>query len=156
MTRTFRFLLLASFVASALSPISLCQTTLNWTQIRDRMLAANSTVAAGQTGIEESRASEITALLRPNPQFNLSADGLQVNRYNGVWRPVSGVVLTPGVSYLIERQQKRPLRGDSARLATSGALSDQEDLKRNLPSRLVPPTFPCRRPRRRCSWPSKT
>jgi cobalt-zinc-cadmium efflux system outer membrane protein len=110
----------------------LTPTTLTWAQIRDRMLAANSTVLAGLTGIDESRASEITALLRPNPDFSLSADGFQVNPYRGVYRPLSGVVLTPGASYLIERGQKRPLRGDSARLATSGSISDQEDLKRNL------------------------
>jgi cobalt-zinc-cadmium efflux system outer membrane protein len=132
MKRTLRFLFQAGWAAFLVSRPAFCQTTLTWTQVRDRMLAANSTVAAGDTGIAESRANEITALLRPNPQFNLSADGLQVNRYNGVWRPLSGVVLTPGASYLIEREQKRPLRGDSARLATSGAASDQEDLKRNL------------------------
>jgi cobalt-zinc-cadmium efflux system outer membrane protein len=117
---------------ACLGPVAECQTTLTWTQVRDRMLAANSALLAGQTGIDESRAAEVTALLRPNPQFNLSADGFQLNRYKGVYRPFSGVVLTPGASYLIERGDKRNLRGDSARLATSGASSDQEDLKRNL------------------------
>jgi len=131
MNTVLRSVLLAGLVAG-LSSVAVCQTVVTWTQIRDRMLVANSTVLAGQTGIEESRASEVTALLRPNPQFNLSADGFQVNRYNGVWRPLSGVVMTPGTSYLIERGDKRGLRGDSAKLATSGAISDQEDLKRNL------------------------
>jgi cobalt-zinc-cadmium efflux system outer membrane protein len=106
--------------------------TLTWTELRARMLAANSTVLAGYTGIDESRASEITALLRPNPQFTLSADGFQITPYLGVWRPLAGVVVTPGASYLIERGQKRPLRGESAKLATSGAVSSQQDLERNL------------------------
>lgn len=114
------------------SPAMLGQTVLNWTQVRDRMLVANSTVIAGQTRIEESRANEITAFLRPNPTFTLGADGLQTVPYNGVYRPLSGIMVTPGASYMIERGDKRQLRGDSARLATSGAASDQEDLKRNL------------------------
>jgi cobalt-zinc-cadmium efflux system outer membrane protein len=125
--------LLAGIAAMVcLGRVATCQTTVTWAQIRDRMLLVNSTVAAGETGIAESRAQEITALLRPNPQFNLSADGFQVSRHDGVLQPLSGVVTTPGASYLIERGQKRPLRGESARLATSGAITDQEDLKRNL------------------------
>lgn len=115
-----------------LGRVALCQNAVTWPQIRDRMLMVNSTVAAGETGIAESRAQEITALLRPNPQINFSADGFQIAPHDGVWQPLSGVVLTPGASYLIERGQKRPLRGESARLATSGATTDQEDLKRNL------------------------
>jgi cobalt-zinc-cadmium efflux system outer membrane protein len=127
-----RWLRAALVTTLCLDRVAVGQTAFTWAQIRDRMLAANSTVLAGQTGIEESRTGEITALLRPNPDFTLSADGFQVSPYRGVYRPLSGVVLTPGASYLIERGQKRPLRGDSARLATSGAISDQEDLKRNL------------------------
>jgi cobalt-zinc-cadmium efflux system outer membrane protein len=115
-----------------LGSVAVCQTTVTWAQIRDRMLLVNYTLLAGQAGIAESRAQEITALLRPNPQFNLSADGFQISRHDGVWQPFSGVVATPGASYLIERGQKRPLRGESTRLATSGAITDQEDLKRNL------------------------
>jgi len=107
-------------------------TVLSWEQIKARFLIQNPTVLAGQTGIEESKANEITAGLRPNPQFNLSQDGLQLTPSAGTWRPLTGVVVTPGVSQLIERQNKREKRVDSARLATSGASSDQEDLQRTL------------------------
>src|SRR5579862_6363204 len=134
--RLLRSRLFAVVVVVCLSHFAEGQTppaqTVTWAQIRDRMLIVNSSVLAGQTGIEESRAGEVTALLRPNPEVSLSADGFQVNPYRGVYRPLSGVVLTPGASYLLERGRKRPLRGDSARLATSGAASDQEDLKRTL------------------------
>jgi len=107
-------------------------TVLSWEQIKSRFLAQNPSVLAGQINIEESKANEITAGLRPNPQFNLSQDGLQLAPSAGVWRPLTGIVFTPGVSQLIERQNKRERRSDSARLATSGATSDQEDLQRSL------------------------
>jgi cobalt-zinc-cadmium efflux system outer membrane protein len=107
-------------------------TVLNWQQIKTRFLAQNPSVLAGQISIEESKANEITAGLRPNPQFIFTADGFQATPYSGVWRPLSGVLYTPGVSQLIERHDKRQLRVDSARLATLGAGSDQEDLQRTL------------------------
>ena len=107
-------------------------TVLSWEQIKARFLMQNPSVLAGQINIEESKANEITAGLRPNPQFNLSQDGLQLTPSAGVWRPLTGIVFTPGVSQLIERQNKREKRVDSARLATSGASSDQEDLQRTL------------------------
>jgi outer membrane protein, heavy metal efflux system len=107
-------------------------TVVSWEQIKSRFLAQNPSVLAGQINVEESKANEITAALRPNPQFNLSQDGLQLTPSMGVWRPLTGIVLTPGVSQLIERQNKRERRTDSARLATTGAASDQEDLQRTL------------------------
>jgi outer membrane protein, heavy metal efflux system len=107
-------------------------SVLSWEQIKSRFLAQNPSVLAGQINVEESKANEITAALRPNPQFNLSQDGLQLAPSMGVWRPLTGIVLTPGVSQLIERQNKRERRTDSARLATAGAASDQEDLQRIL------------------------
>jgi outer membrane protein, heavy metal efflux system len=107
-------------------------TVLNWEQIKTHFLMQNQTLLAGQISVEESKANEITAGLRPNPQFNLSQDGLQLTPSAGTWRPLTGVVVTHGVSMLIERQNKRGRRVDSARLATSSAGSDQEDLQRTL------------------------
>jgi outer membrane protein, heavy metal efflux system len=105
---------------------------LNWEQIKTRFVAQNLSVQAGQIGIEESKANAISAGLRPNPEFTFTTDGFQVTPHGGVWRPLTGVLFTPGVSQLIERQNKRQLRVDSARLATSGAGSDQQDLERTL------------------------
>lgn len=120
-------------IGSVLAQCLYGQTSvLSWEQIRTRFLAQNPSVLAGQINVEESKANEVTAGLRPNPQFNLSQDGLQMAPSAGVWRPLTGVVITPGVSQLIERQNKREKRVDSARLATSGAGSDQEDLQRQL------------------------
>src|SRR5208337_1964913 len=51
-----------------------------WQQIRDKFESANPTLRAAQLNIDESRAAEITANLRPNPDFSLSTDGTQLAR----------------------------------------------------------------------------
>src|SRR5579863_5263138 len=103
-----------------------------WQQLRDKFEAANPTLRAAQLNIDESRAGEITANLRPNPDFSLSTDGTQLSRYQGVWRPFAGTQFAPGVSYLHERGQKRELRRDQARESTSVAESTYLDQQRNL------------------------
>ena len=107
-------------------------TPLTWEQVRQRFEQNNPTLLAGKLGIDESKALEITAYLRPNPNFTLTADGVQINRNQGVWRPLSGVVETPGVSYLHERQHKRELRLESAQKATGISTWGQADLERTL------------------------
>ncbi len=55
----------------ALSVSALGQQPLTWQQIQDRFEAANPTLQADQLNIDESKAQEITAYLRPNPSsFN--------------------------------------------------------------------------------------
>src|SRR6202022_2248967 len=81
---------------------------------------------------DESKAQEITAYLRPNPLFTLTADGNQIAPYKGVWRPFAGTFESPGISYLHERQHKRELRLESAQKATGIAVSTQADLERAL------------------------
>src|SRR5258708_25573969 len=108
------------------------QITLTWQQLKDRFEASNSALKAAQAGLDESRASEITAYLRPNPELNLSTDGTQISRFNGVWRPFAGTQVTGGFSYLHERRGKRELRRDSARQSTAIAESTYSDQGRNL------------------------
>jgi cobalt-zinc-cadmium efflux system outer membrane protein len=108
------------------------QTTLTWQQIKDKFAVANPTLKAAQASIDESRAAEITAYLRPNPDFTLTADGLQVSRHLGIWRPLSGIVETPAVSYLHEREHKRELRRDQAKESTIIAESTYQDQERGL------------------------
>jgi cobalt-zinc-cadmium efflux system outer membrane protein len=105
---------------------------LTWQQTRERFEATNPTLKAAQINIDESRAAEITAFLRPNPDFTLSADGVQIARHDGVWQPFAGVVETPAVSYLHERRHKRELRRDSARESTAVAQSTYADQERSL------------------------
>ena len=108
------------------------QTVLTWEQARVQFLANNPTLAANSVLVDESKAGEITAYLRPNPDISLSADGVQISRNFGVWRPFSGVVETPGISYLHERDRKRELRLDSAKKATGLAELSLADQERNL------------------------
>ncbi len=127
------FAVLAMFpccaVAQTPAPVP---TPLTWEQVRQRFAQNNPTLRAGQIGIDESKAQEITAFLRPNPNFSLTADGTQVTRNKGVWRPLAGTYETPGISYLHERRHKRELRLESAQKATGVAVSGQADLERTL------------------------
>ncbi|HYL99463.1 MAG TPA: TolC family protein, partial [Blastocatellia bacterium] len=108
------------------------QTPLTLQDIKGRFEAANLSLKAGQIGIDESRAEEITAYLRPNPSLSFSTDGTQLVPYNGVWQPFIGTQYTTSFSYLHERQHKRELRLQSAQGATTIALSQQADLERSL------------------------
>src|SRR5258708_18440458 len=88
-------------------------TALTWEQLRQRFEQNNPTMRAGQIGIDESKAQEITAFLRPNPNLTLSTDGTQISRYKGVWQPFTGTQFASILSYLRERQHKRELRLES-------------------------------------------
>jgi len=107
-------------------------TPLSWEQVRQRFEQNNPTLRAGQIGIDESKAQEITAFLRPNPSFILSTDGTQIARYKGVWQPFAGTQFATALSYLHERQHKRELRLESQQKATGIAVSGQADLDRTL------------------------
>jgi outer membrane protein, heavy metal efflux system len=106
--------------------------TLNWQQIKEKFEAANPTLQAAQINIRESRAGEITAYLRPNPDFSFATDGTQLTPYGGYWRPFTGTQFTSSFSYLHERQHKRELRRDQARQNTTIAESTYLDQERGL------------------------
>jgi outer membrane protein, heavy metal efflux system len=105
---------------------------LTWDQVRQRFEANSPVLKADADNVDEARAEEITAFLRPNPQFNVTADGTQIVPYNGVWQPVAGTFVVPGVSYLHERDHKRELRLRSAQENTQITGSQHEDLQRTL------------------------
>ena len=105
---------------------------LTWEQLKARFEANNPSLKADALGVEESRAQEITAHLRPNPQFTFATDGTQLTPHNGVWSPFSGTQYQSNLSYLWERDNKRNLRLETAKDATHVAESSHEDLERNL------------------------
>ena len=108
------------------------QPPLTWEQVRQRFEQNNPILLASKLTIDESKAQEVTAYLRPNPALSLTAD--QINPFSG-GPPHStfGTVLSVAtVSYLHERRHKRELRLESAREATGIATSGQADLERNL------------------------
>jgi outer membrane protein, heavy metal efflux system len=125
-------LCMASMGLAFLVPSGLAQKALTWQEVRDKFEAANPSLHAGQIGVDESRASETTAYLRPNPNLALLAD--QIDPFPG--GPDHGafafVLPSATLTYLHERQHKRELRLDSAKEATGITISNQADLERTL------------------------
>jgi outer membrane protein, heavy metal efflux system len=125
------FLVLALGVAADSSAQQPAQSW-TWENVKDRFELNNPTLLADKLSVDESKAEEITAFLRPNPEFNLTADGTQIAPNKGVWRPFAGTFESPGLSYLYERRHKRELRLESAKKGTLIAESSHLDLERTL------------------------
>jgi cobalt-zinc-cadmium efflux system outer membrane protein len=117
------------FLAASLCP---AQQSLTWEQVKGRFESANPALKADALNVDETRAAETTAFLRPNPQFTFATDGTQIAPNNGVWQPLSGTQYQSTLSYLHERDRKRELRQESAEDATRIAAAQHEDFKRNL------------------------
>ncbi len=105
--------------------------TLTWKEAQDEFRIRNPTLLAGQATIDESRADEITADLRPNPDLTIGWDQLTPFSSNP-YRPVAQSYLFGSVGYLHEREHKRELRLASAKKATAISISAQSDLERSL------------------------
>jgi len=108
------------------------QQALTWDQVKAKFEAVNPAMKADQSNVDELKAEEITAYLRPNPQFTLGADGTQIAPHEGYWRPTSGTQVQPNFSYLHERGHKRELRLETAKESTRIGVSLHEDLDRNM------------------------
>jgi outer membrane protein, heavy metal efflux system len=104
----------------------------NWDTVKNKFELNNTTLLAGQLNIDELKAEEITADLRPNPDFTLTADGTQIVPYHGVWEPFAGTFISPAVSQLFERRHKRGLRYEVAKEGTAIGVEQQSDLDRTL------------------------
>lgn len=131
--------LLLLFIVSGITQRVVAQTAFTWQQIKERFAAANPTLKAAQASIDESRAAEITAYLRPNPDAGGTLD--QINPFttqpppNGGgnrYSPFAFTLPSGSISYLHERQHKRELRRDTARESTAIAESTYLDQERGL------------------------
>jgi cobalt-zinc-cadmium efflux system outer membrane protein len=136
MKRLIRLLYAAAVVSLALPALpghtQAASPALTWEQVKSKFEAQNPSLKADQLSVDESKAAEITAFLRPNPQFTFSTDGTQLVPHNGVWQPLLGTQYQSTLGYLIERQHKRQLRLETAKDATRVAESNHADLDRNL------------------------
>jgi len=128
----FRSLVLLATLGVACALPAWAQQALTWEQVRDRFEQNNPTLQAYKLSIDESKAQEITAFLRPNPNLGLAVDGTQIAPNHGVWQPLAGTFETPSISYLVERRNKRHLRLESAQKDTLIAESDYADEERTL------------------------
>jgi cobalt-zinc-cadmium efflux system outer membrane protein len=122
----------ALFVVFILGRSAHGQETWTWEKVRTLLEQRNTTLLAGKLNIDELKAEEITAYLRPNPQLSLTVDGTQIAPKDGKWPVFAGTYEVPGISYLHERRHKRELRLESAKEGTSIGTAQQDDLERNL------------------------
>ncbi len=125
--RPWRVLLIAACLNHSL----FAQQPFTWQQIRERFEATNPTLQAARIGIDESRAEEVTAYLRPNPNFTFTFDQIQAFTPNP-YRPLALALPFYSASYLHERRHKRELRLESAQKATQVAELQLADQKRTL------------------------
>jgi outer membrane protein, heavy metal efflux system len=128
-THFFRHWCIGLLLAGCLGHNLFAQTAYTWQQIRDKFEATNPTLKAAQLNIDESRAQEITAYLRPNPEFSITADQIG---HNTTSNPFKEMLNAYSVSYLHERQHKRELRRDSAKESTAVTESTTMDQERSL------------------------
>ena len=126
---------LAGFAQQAQTPSSATPAlpqVWTWDQVKERFELNNTTLLASKLNIDELKAEEITSHLRPNPDFTLTADGTQITPSHGVWQPFAGTFVSPGISYLFERRNKRNLRYEAAKEGTSIGAAQAADTERTL------------------------
>ncbi len=134
MRRAVGQLWIGFFMMGGLAETGLAQKVLTWDQAKDEFAKSNPTLRAAQIGIDESRADEVTAYLRPNPDLTMGLDQINpftknpINKYS----PFADAFPYVSTSYLHERQHKRELRLESAKKGTAVAQSQLEDQTRNL------------------------
>ena len=131
MLRLTRCAWIALAIAGAAPSGAFAQKSLTWQQVRDQFQATNPTVRAGLIGIDEAKAQETTAYLRPNPDVTTTLDQIAPFSANP-YRPLGSTLPLISTSYLHERGGKRELRLESARKATAVAESQLADQERTL------------------------
>ena len=114
------------------------QTALTWQDVKQKFESSNPTLKAAQLNVDESRAEEITAYLRPNPGIGTGLDQIVLFSTQSsptgqqVYRPLANNFPSLSISYLHERDHKRELRLESARKSTDIAASTYADQERTM------------------------
>jgi cobalt-zinc-cadmium efflux system outer membrane protein len=106
--------------------------SLTWENVKDRFEQNNPTLLADKLNIDESKAQEITAHLRPNPELGLLSDQIDPFNSGPSHGPFSYLLPSATISYLHERDHKRELRLESAQKATGIAVANHADMERTL------------------------
>ena len=139
--KNIRIILMAASVCGSLVLVdSACAqqgpVTVTLDQAIQMALQHNHTLQAARTAIQQNQAAEITANLRPNPTFFTDWEYLPVfTRQQGtstadyLQNSTEGDM---GLSYLIERGNKRARRLEAAKSATAVTRSQVTDTERGL------------------------
>jgi cobalt-zinc-cadmium efflux system outer membrane protein len=125
-----RCAVLFAMLLSGLAAVA--QEPWTWEKVRAKFEQSNPTLRAGKLTIDESKALEVSAYVRPNPNLTILAD--QIAPFGGGPPHGTFAYFQPlaSVNYLYERDHKRDLRLESAQKATAISISTQNDLERNL------------------------
>ncbi|HLH34126.1 MAG TPA: TolC family protein [Alloacidobacterium sp.] len=102
------------------------QTPLTLQQALDIARTRNPNLLAGQQHVIATRANEITAGLRQNPNFQISGADISLPASN----PASPYSYTANVNRLFERGEKRRWRLDIAHATTEVTQSQYKDIER--------------------------
>jgi cobalt-zinc-cadmium efflux system outer membrane protein len=100
--------------------------------VKNRFEMNNPTLLADQVNIDESKAQEITAYLRPNPDLSLLSDQITPFNVGPSHGALAYLLPSATLSYLHERDHKRELRRESAQKATGIAVSTHADMERTM------------------------
>jgi cobalt-zinc-cadmium efflux system outer membrane protein len=103
-----------------------------WESVKDRFEQNNPTLLADKLNIDESKAQEITAFLRPNPNLGLLSDQITPFNVGPSHGALAYLLPSATISYLYEREHKRDLRRESAQKAAAIAVSTHADVERTL------------------------
>ena len=76
-----------------LGGVASAQQALTWDQVKAKFETANPVLKSDQANVDEMKAEEITAYLRPNPQFTMTEDGTAIAPHNGGYSPFKGTDL---------------------------------------------------------------
>ena len=122
-------LLLAGIAAAQNQPT---QITLD--QAIDLALAHSHNLKAARTQIDQNKAQEVTAALRPNPALNWDMLYVPIFTPSDLTTDTLSTLteFDVGVSYLIERGKKRQRRLDAAKDATAVTRDQVNDTERQL------------------------
>ena len=120
----FPLALLSAVAASAFGQTAAAPLTLQ--QAVDMARAKNPSLISAQQHVSATKASEITASLRQNPNFNLSGSDVSLPADN----PANPYSYSANVSRLFERGQKRRWRLDVAHATTDVTQSQYLDTER--------------------------
>jgi cobalt-zinc-cadmium efflux system outer membrane protein len=98
-------------------------------------LAYNQTLRAQRLNVDQSRAGEVTALLKPNPVFSTIIDTIPL--FSPATIRFSTQIYSEDISYTVERGGKRVKRGVVAKDNTEAATQTVSDNERTLRFQVV-------------------